>query len=335
MIINSYNYGEYIELAVESAINQTLDKSLFEVILVDDGSTDDTYSRIEKFLPEIVYHYKENGGQASALNAGVAIAKGEFIAFLDADDYWRADKLEKVLEEFRRDPEVGVIYHTLSVIDKKGQHIETLPKWFDRIIVNNPVQNYDDWITVNGSATSGISFRAEALQKIMPIPEVFKICADGYIMSSAPLTTRKFGLINTELGYYKIHGENRFSCLTEDGKSLTVRDESINEQYFQLFTEHVNLLIKKLNFPLELLPKLFQAQRLRDRIFEIKREKGRIIALQQFWHSRIKLSSLPTKYRLFRFTGILARLLLTENAYFFFRKVYAETFLWRIINCRY
>lgn len=334
VIIDAFNYGVYIEDAIRSVLSQTLDKKLYEVIVVDDGSTDDTRKRVEKYFPDIIYHYKNNGGQASAFNAGIAIARGEFIAFLDADDYWKADKLATVLEKFESDSEIGVVYHTLAVIDKSGNRIETFPKWFDQIISDKPVQNYDNWLTVNGSATSGITFRVSSLKQITPIPDDFKLCADGYLMACAPLAAKKFGLITTELGFYRVHGENGFAALTVDSKSFIAKSESICTHYNSLFMKYLEPLMKRLDFDKSSLSQFFQAQCFRDTVFSIKQNEGRIKAFRFFWQDRAKLYSLPLKYRLFRLSGITMRLLLPERSYFFIRKIYAQTFFWRLVNCK-
>jgi len=200
VIIDSYNYGNYIEDAINSVLVQTLPRNMFEVIVVDDGSTDDTRQRVSKYLPDVQYIYKENGGQASAFNAGVAVAKGEYIAFLDADDYWHPNKLAMILEKFESDGQIDVVYHTLMVVNGEGEHVDIFPEWFDKIVADNPVQNYDDWLSVIGSATSGFSFRLETLRQLFPIPDEFTLCADGYLMVVAPLVSTRFGLIDCPLG---------------------------------------------------------------------------------------------------------------------------------------
>src|SRR5712692_3956929 len=93
VLIDTYNYGEYIEEAVASALAQGFPAEDREILDVDDGSTDDTQERLEKFGESIRYLLKPNGGQASAFNFGFEYARGEVIALLDADDVWLPDKL--------------------------------------------------------------------------------------------------------------------------------------------------------------------------------------------------------------------------------------------------
>lgn len=100
IVVPVYNTEKYIAETIESVIAQTYDN--WELLLIDDGSTDSSRKIIESFVEKdsrIKYHYKENGGQASARNLGVKKANGEYIAFLDSDDIWLPKKLEHQIEE--------------------------------------------------------------------------------------------------------------------------------------------------------------------------------------------------------------------------------------------
>jgi len=121
VIIPTYNYGRFIERAIQSVINQTYKD--FEVIVVDDGSTDNT-ENIIKNIPDkrIKYlrHTKNLGGNA-ARNTGLRASSGNYIAFLDSDDEWLPEKLEKQLKLFKESSEqVGLIYSGVNVIDLTG-----------------------------------------------------------------------------------------------------------------------------------------------------------------------------------------------------------------------
>src|SRR5258707_5264565 len=111
VLIDAYNYGEYIEEAVSSALAQDFPAEEREIVVVDDGSTDDTEERLRKFGEAIRYLRKPNGGQASAFNFGFAHASGEVIALLDADDVWLPEKLGRVYEAFEGTPSAGMVYH--------------------------------------------------------------------------------------------------------------------------------------------------------------------------------------------------------------------------------
>jgi glycosyltransferase involved in cell wall biosynthesis len=91
IIINNYNYGRFVREAIDSGLNQTYSHK--EVIVVDDGSTDDSREIIASYGNGITSVLKENGGQASAFNAGFAVSQGDIICFLDADDIFYLRKL--------------------------------------------------------------------------------------------------------------------------------------------------------------------------------------------------------------------------------------------------
>ena len=91
VIIPAYNASEWIAETVESVLKQEYQN--FEIIVVDDGSTDNTEKIVTSFGPKINYYYKKNGGQSSARNFGIKNAKGKYIAFLDSDDLWFKQKL--------------------------------------------------------------------------------------------------------------------------------------------------------------------------------------------------------------------------------------------------
>ena len=95
IIIPTYNRAEYLKRALKSVFSQTFKD--FEVLVMDDGSTDNTLEIVESFKEErIKYEWAENfGGPAAPRNRGLRFARGEYIAFLDSDDEWITDKIEK------------------------------------------------------------------------------------------------------------------------------------------------------------------------------------------------------------------------------------------------
>ena len=89
ILINNYNYAQYLSQAIDSALGQTYTNT--EIIVVDDGSTDNSREIINSYGNQIISVLKENGGQASAINAGFAASKGDIICLLDADDIFLPD----------------------------------------------------------------------------------------------------------------------------------------------------------------------------------------------------------------------------------------------------
>jgi glycosyltransferase involved in cell wall biosynthesis len=104
-IVPVYNGERFLAEALESILAQT--HTRLEVIVVDDGSTDNTASVVATFGDRVAYVFQENAGPATARNRGIQETRGEFIAFLDADDLWLETKLEKQLARFRERPELS------------------------------------------------------------------------------------------------------------------------------------------------------------------------------------------------------------------------------------
>ena len=106
VIIPVYNRDRYLAEAIESALAQTY--PAIELIVVDDGSSDRTAEVAQRY--PITYHFQPNGGISAARNAGIALGKGDFFAFLDSDDIWVADKLSKQMAAFDFDPNLEAVF---------------------------------------------------------------------------------------------------------------------------------------------------------------------------------------------------------------------------------
>ncbi len=108
VIIPAYNAARYLAEAIESVLAQ--DARLIELIVVDDGSTDETAHVAKRFGAKIQYIYQVNGGIAAALNCGLAYARGEYLAFCAADDRWASGRLEKQLAAFDASPTPDLVF---------------------------------------------------------------------------------------------------------------------------------------------------------------------------------------------------------------------------------
>ena len=121
VLIDTYNYGQYIEEAVSSVLEQDFPAEEREILVVDDGSTDDTQERLRKFGDAICVLRKPNGGQASAFNFGFERARGGVVALLDADDVWLPGKLGRIHEVFEHNPDAGMAYHRVHMWDGEAE----------------------------------------------------------------------------------------------------------------------------------------------------------------------------------------------------------------------
>jgi len=206
VVIDTYNYGEYIEEAVSSALAQDFPAEEREILVVDDGSTDDTPERVRKFGETIRYLRKANGGQASAFNFGFAHARGEVIALLDADDVWQPAKLGRVYEEFERHPAAGMVYHRVHLWDGASDISEDT---YFIPVSGRVTENRRALLQYPMAGTSCLAFRREALQKLLPVPESLRFQADAYL-TALIIFVAPVAAVPEFLGKYRLHGANLF-----------------------------------------------------------------------------------------------------------------------------
>ncbi len=201
IIMPNYNYASYVGEAIESVIAQTYKN--WELIIVDDGSTDDSVAIIDRYKAKepqrIIPIYKQNGGQASAFNVGFSKCRGEIVCFLDSDDYWYPNKLERILQEHER---YDFVQHNLM---KGDQKYRTFKYYENHLELMTKKGLFDFFVP-----TTGLTFKKSVLSQIFPVPESeLKICADAYITRMA-LYFSKLKILDEVLGYYRVHSSNIF-----------------------------------------------------------------------------------------------------------------------------
>lgn len=213
IIINNYNYGNFLAEAIESSLNQTYKHT--EVIVVDDGSTDNSPEVIDNYKSYTTPVFKENGGQASAINCGFAKCNGEIICLLDADDIFYPDKVTKVVDLLTTYEKARWCFHPLAFSKKTEKGFELIADYphppkknSSRIDFRQDLGNGK--FPAFGSATSGQCYRKSLLQYILPMPEEIKICSDNYIRYVALLKSEGY-FINESLSILRIHGNNHYT----------------------------------------------------------------------------------------------------------------------------
>jgi glycosyltransferase involved in cell wall biosynthesis len=205
VIINNYNYARFVATAVESALAQTYPHK--EIIVVDDGSTDESRAVLQPYADRVQLIFKENGGQASAFHAGFAAARGSVICFLDADDYWSPQLLERVAA--RWDDSVAIMEWQMECVDAEGKplgQVFPLKRPYEgdlRPVLQRRI--YYSWVP-----TSGNAFARRALEAIFPLDVAqWRISADVPLLLGAPFYG-KFAFIDETLAYYRVHGANLY-----------------------------------------------------------------------------------------------------------------------------
>ena len=211
IVINNYNYGNYLLDALDSARGQTHPR--VNVIAVDDGSSDDSRQILSRHGDGVAVVFKENGGQASALNAGMEHSEGDVVIFLDADDTLEPQAAERVAAAFAADPLVSKVQFRMEVIDDAGRRSGTIKPPAHLPLPGGDLEHselaypYDlVWLP-----TSGNAFRGAALRRILPIPEsAYPVCgADWYLVHLTTLLGRVVSL-DSVCACYRVHGGNNY-----------------------------------------------------------------------------------------------------------------------------
>jgi glycosyltransferase involved in cell wall biosynthesis len=185
IVISSYNYGSFLANCIDSALEQTYPHT--EVIVVDDGSTDDSRDIIARYGNRVTPLLKENGGQASALNAGFRASQGEVVIFLDSDDMLLPTTVEKVIPLFK-DGRAAKAHWPLWSVDPRGKKTgkmmyPELPEGDLREAVVARGPHGYGWPPTSGNAWSRIF-----LEQVFPIPEAeYTVSPDLYLAALAPL----------------------------------------------------------------------------------------------------------------------------------------------------
>jgi len=208
VIVNNYNYGRFLGQSIDSALAQTY--TPLEVVVVDDGSTDNSRDIIASYRERIVPVLKKNGGQGSALNAGFAAAKGDVIVFLDSDDVLLPSALERALSLFA-EHEVVKVHWPLLDIDADGREtggVQPSGPLNDGDLKEKII--FDGPLGARTSPTSGNAWSRRFLERVLPMPETeFPINSDAYVATLAWIYG-KVVTVPEPLGLYRIHGKNNF-----------------------------------------------------------------------------------------------------------------------------
>ncbi len=189
VIIPTYNRAQYLPEAVESVLGQTYTN--IEVIVVDDGSDDDTRERLRPYEGRIRYVYTENGGPARARNRGMKMAKGRYIAFLDSDDLYYPQKIELQARFLDGRDDVGLVSTELSAISDKGMLDEFHLKKYHRSAYMAPEATYENIYAKSLSLSeAGLKIKGWEESKVY-IGKVFERYYDELILATNTVMFRK------------------------------------------------------------------------------------------------------------------------------------------------
>lgn len=205
ILICNYNYGQFLPSAIDSALTQTYPHT--EVIVVDDGSTDNSREIIASYGDRIIPVLKDNGGHSSAVNAGFAASRGDVICLLDSDDLFYAEKVSLVLKAWEKSPRSCVAYHRLQATDTQGRNIgKPWPRSVWSGEIRERVSRSGGWWPHPN--TSGLCFLRSYMERLLPIPtNSHRLFPDTYLAGPAAFAGPVTG-VPACLGMIRLHGQH-------------------------------------------------------------------------------------------------------------------------------
>lgn len=288
VLIASYNYGHFIGRTLDSVLAQSYRD--FEVIVCDDGSTDDSREVATRYAgrdARIRLIEKENGGVASALNRAYQACRGDVVCLLDADDFFAPEKLERVVACFQENSEVGLVLHAMQVVDGREQEQGRLPAhgvceegW----IAEKVGARGGRWRSMPASA---LAFRRTVAERLFPVPEAtFRSEADGFLVMLAPLLTT-VGFLPEVLAGYRLHGANLTAAtrldqavVTRSLDALHRQNDAVNQRLAHLGVAGEPLALEDhLNYREQcFMLALFEGERRRTLLRDYRRLAGALLA---------------------------------------------------------
>jgi len=240
IIIPTYNRGKYIREAIQSVLNQTYQN--FEIIVSDDGSTDNTKEVVESFNDRrIKYFWNKNSGlPAVARNIGIKKSSGKYIAFLDSDDLWLAKKLEKQINEFEKNENIGLVCSHRIYFDEKKE-------WIKKININDKDFTFKSLFIRNKVTCSTVIVKRSIFDNIGLFNECTKLQAgEDYEMWLRIANSYRIKYIQEPLVKYRHHSNVIRKNFVERVNMLLAIYESlldsniISNNLYELITEVLN-----------------------------------------------------------------------------------------------
>lgn len=232
VVVCNHNYGHFIEHAIESVLAQTL--PAHELIVVDDGSTDDSVARVQRMQAPLTLIEQANGGQRAAYNAGFAALTGDVVVFLDSDDRLLPEALAAIEAAFS-DDKVARVHHRLALIDRAGHPTgAVIPSYLAEGDLRSAMHKGVLFLAAPGS---GNAYRVSALRRLMPLPvdPKEKHAADFFTGYGSALLGEVRVVGQAPLGQYRVHSADAAEGLNFGNARLgRTQSEALQRNYRQL-----------------------------------------------------------------------------------------------------
>ncbi len=217
VIIAAYNAGATLERAVDSVLAQNY--PAHELIVVDDGSSDDTRQRMQRYGDALIYHYQDNAGVSAARNRGAQLASGDWLTFLDADDWYYQNRLRWHADIIAQEPEVDFLTGDFDYFDVHGEHLrsslESVPLG-RRILARCGEDNYalmhDDefpeFVSKHFGDTHTLSIPRERFLALGGYSSKYRVCEDVHLLVRLCAQARVAAVVCKPMAVYCIHGSS-------------------------------------------------------------------------------------------------------------------------------
>lgn len=216
VLVAAYNQAGYLPETLRSVEAQTF--ADYEVVVVDDGSTDDTRAVLAEWVEEfrrtrpnrVVVDSIPNSGQSAAFEHGFGFCSGRYVCLLDSDDLWLPHKLERVHQAAEADPEAGMIVHPLFVIDDRGERTGDVRPMRAKLSEGDLREQVRTTARQTAPATTGVVLRADVFRRLLPMPmKEFRSAADAYLTFGASLLA-PVRAVHEPLGEYRMHPASNY-----------------------------------------------------------------------------------------------------------------------------
>jgi glycosyltransferase involved in cell wall biosynthesis len=199
VIIPTYNREQFILRALNSVSKQSFTD--YEIIVIDDGSKDNTRQLLGPYMDKLKYIYQENAGISAARNQGIQEAKGEYIAFLDSDDIWAPEKLEHQVKVLDTHKKVGIVYVRMPILNEKGVRVGMKP-------AGASGKNFKELLQIWGDLpTSSVLIRKECFIKVGGFDKTLTISEDTEMWLRISQYWDLYEIEGKELAFYYRHDQ--------------------------------------------------------------------------------------------------------------------------------
>lgn len=229
VIIPAYNSEKYISDAINSVLSQTYQDH--EVIVVNDGSKDNTERIIKPYLKRITYLYQDNKGSAEARNTGIKASKGEYIAFLDSDDVWSPEKLSLQVKFLNDHPDFDLVYGDYGTFGENGVIDENFP--LTRKFPRPDGYIFQDLFLRPLIFTSTVMLQKKVLEEVGLFDEQF-VNGQDYDLWLRIASKHKIGYVPKVIAMYRQHQESAIHKRSYPDKPWEIR---VIEKALEMFPE--------------------------------------------------------------------------------------------------